>query len=205
MFGGSKMDSMQKGKKAEKIVSDMFKEAGFKVVKYGYEYTVSELADRNNLIKGRAAEYIRHQPDFIIVNKENEAFFIEVKFRSTKIVPEKDIFPYPNCYVVLLSKSFILAQSTKYLFQYGARFQPITKLPPFKDIPYTIIKKYVDRVRRDLGDDTLSSQLLGKLVENYTNLDVKRKTTPIIQVIKKHKRKKKRYSKRYRKGKGRRS
>ncbi|MFC1742293.1 hypothetical protein ACFL3V_07195, partial [Nanoarchaeota archaeon] len=77
-----KMDPMTKGKKAEKLIADLFKEAGFKVIKYGYEHTVKELADRYNLIKGPAAQYIRHQPDFIVVNKKNEAFFIEVKHRS---------------------------------------------------------------------------------------------------------------------------
>ena len=76
------MNGMQKGKLAENIVKDMFKEAGFKVINQGYEYTVPALVDRYNPIQGKATEYIRHQPDFIVVNKRNEAFFVEVKFRT---------------------------------------------------------------------------------------------------------------------------
>jgi hypothetical protein len=173
---------MKKGRIAENIVSSMFKEAGFKVIKYGYEYTVPQLANRNNLIKGKAAAFIRHQPDFIVVNKKNEAFFIEVKFRSKEIKPDKDIFNYPNCYVVLLTKSYILAQSTKYLFKKKIEFQPITKMPPFKNIPWEVLEKYIVATRRHLGDETLSQQLLGALVKNFTNLQVLQKKKSPIKV-----------------------
>jgi hypothetical protein len=175
--------NMKKGKKAEKIVADLFKEAGFKVVKYGYEHTVPDLADRNNLIKGRAADYIRHQPDFIVVNKRNEAFFVEVKHRSKVIMPEKDIFPYPNCYVVLLTKGAILAQSTDFLFRKGATFGLLKDMPPFTGISYELIEKYVMKLRRQLGDDTFVEQFMGKIVKKITNLNVSVKKADPVKVV----------------------
>ena len=177
------MDAMEKGRTAERIVANLFKEAGFKVYKYGYEYTLPKLADRTNPIKGRAAEYIRHQPDFIVVNGGNEAFFVEVKFRSSQIVPDKEIFPYPNCYVVLLTKDYILAQSTRYLFDKGAHFAPIVMMPPFSNIPRTILMKYVSKVRRELGDETISGQVLGKLVSKFTNLKLHRKPASKFRTV----------------------
>jgi hypothetical protein len=165
------MDSWEKGRKAEKIVGDLFKEAGFKVVKYGYEYTVPELTyekNGNKVIKGKAAEYIRHQPDFIVVNDMNEAFFIEVKHRSSQIFPDKDIFPYPNCYVVLLTKDFILAQSTSKLFSQKESFEYLTNMPPFKNIPKDLILKYIKKLRRTLGDESLKGQLLEKWIKKIT-------------------------------------
>jgi hypothetical protein len=177
------MDNMKRGKIAEKIVSDLFKEAGFKVIKYGYEHTVPMLADRNNLIKGKAGEYIRHQPDFIVVNKRNEAFFVEVKHRSKVMIPDRDIFPYPNCYVVLLSKGAILAQSTDYLFRRKAIFGMLVDMPPFKDIPLDLIEKYVMKLRRKLGDDTWVEQFMGNIIEKITNKTFPLKPADPITVI----------------------
>jgi len=159
------MNGMAKGKKAEGIISDMFKEAGFKVIKYGYEHTVPELVDRYNPINGEAAEYIRHQPDFIVVNRGNEAFFVEVKFRKEGILKDRHLFNYPNCYVMLLTNDLILAQSTNYLFNKGVNFQMLNKIPPFSNIPYSIIEKYVNKLRRTLGDESYLGQKVKGVVE----------------------------------------
>lgn len=173
----------KKGLIAENIVRDMFLEAGFEVIHYGYEYTLPKLTKRAK-IEGKAGEYIRHQPDFIVINKSNEAFFVEVKFRSYKIDIDKEIFPYPNCYIVLLTKDYILAQSTRYLFKKSYNFMPITRMPPFKEIPSKVIYKYVRKVRRQLGDDTLSQQVLGSIVKKFTNLELVEKPSKGIKVIK---------------------
>ncbi len=177
------MDSMEKGRAAEKIVSDLFEEAGFKVIKYGYEYTVRELADKSNLIQGKAAEYIRHQPDFIVVNKRNEAFFVEVKHRSKTIMPDREIFNYPNCYVVLLTKGHILAQSTKFLFQKRVTFGLLTDMPPFSSIPPSLIEKYILRIRRELGDDTLVEQFMGAFIAKLTNRNLPLKPADRVNII----------------------
>lgn len=163
------MDGFSKGKEAEKIMSDFFKEAGFQVIRYGYEYTVPALADKENPIIGRAAAYIRHQPDFIIVNKAREAFFVEVKFRAASQINQQDIFNYPNSYVILLTKEGMLAQSTKYIYRKRYDFARITKMPPFAEIPFSLIDKYNRRIRRQLGEENFLGQMVEGFVEKVTN------------------------------------
>jgi len=176
------MNGMQKGKIAEKIVKDLFIEAGFKVIDYGYEHTVSELANKNNLIKGPAADFIRHQPDLVVVNEKNEAFFVEVKFRKQGKIKKAHMFNYPSAYVVFLTQDFILAQSLEKVYKEGYNFDLLNKMPPFSDIPVSLIYKYVKQVRRKLGNETLTGQLVEKLAEKL----VKKKfwnevTKPVIE------------------------
>jgi len=161
------MDSMEKGKTAENIVMDLFKEAGFKVYRYGYEHLLPELADRENLLQGRAAQFIRHQPDLVVVNKRNEAFFVEVKFRSNYILA-KDIFNYPEGYVVLLTKGWVLAQSTRYIHQKGWNFASLNKMPPFRGISSELLGKYSKIIKRKLGDETWTGQKFENFFEKIT-------------------------------------
>ncbi len=174
---------MQKGKTAENIVRKLFLDAGFKVIKYGYEHTVPELAKLEKKIVGKSGMYVRHQPDFVVINKKNEAFFVEVKFRSKAIIPDREIFPYPNCYVVLLTKGSIIAQSTSNLFGKRKTFKQLNEMPPFKNISPKIIEKAVEKIRLKLGDDTLVQQFMGRLIKKYTNVDVVVKPAPQIKVI----------------------
>lgn len=176
------LSNNSKGKKAEKIVEDLFKEAGFEVYKYGYEHTLPKVAKRRPLIKGKAGEYIRHMPDFVVVNDKSEAFFVEVKHRSSKIFPERDIFPYPNGYVVLLTKDFILAQSTSKLFAQHEGFEYLTEMKPFKDIDKKLIFKYIEKLRRTLGDESLKGQLIEKWIKKTTGKTL-RKTFASFEVV----------------------
>jgi hypothetical protein len=171
------MNSWAKGLKAEKIVGDMFKEAGYEVVKYGYEHTVPELTrkKRGRTIKGKVGEFIRHQPDFIIVNDNDQAFFIEVKFRSNYIKPERDIYPYPNCFVILLDKNYIYAQSTNYLFNRGGDFIYLRHFPMFRSVTEKIIDKYEKKLQRVLGDDTWAKQKGADAIKSLTG----RKLVPV--------------------------
>jgi len=156
------MNNMEKGKLAENIVKKMFEEAGFKVYKYGYEHLLPELADKNNLLKGMAGQYIRHQPDFVIVNKRNEPAFIEVKFRSDYIL-QKDVFNYPECYVILLTKYTVLAQKAEYIYEKGWDFCSLNKFHYFESINEKLLEEYSKLVRRKLGDETW----LGQTFENF--------------------------------------
>lgn len=192
-------NDLEAGRKAERIVEDLFREAGFKVVKYGYEYTVPELTPKNfgSLIKGRAGDYIRHQPDFIIVNPYGEAFFVEVKFRSSYIQPEREIFPYPNCYVILLDKNFIHSQSTYYLFNKHQDFYRLNDMPPFKNISSELIYKYVKRLRRELGDETLGKQIKEKIIKTIFGEEIKKPKAEAVTVIREERRHfKRRYKRR---------
>jgi hypothetical protein len=170
------------GKTAEKIVSDLFEEAGFKVIKYGYEHTVKELVSRYNPIQGPAADFIRHQPDFIVVNEDNEAFFVEVKYRKYGKIKKEHMFPYPSCYVVFLTKDFILAQDLERIYKYGYKFTFINRIAPFSKIPSTLIAKYVKIVRRKLGDETLKGQLVEGLIEKIVGKPIHqpKKAKPVV-------------------------
>lgn len=164
---------LMKGQKAERIVAGLFREAGFEVINYGYEHTVPELLPerQDGVIKGKAAEYIRHQPDFVVVDKDNNAFFVEVKFRASEINPKKEIFPYPNCYVVLLTKDYILAQSTTNIFKSKGklRFRYLNSFRPFKKISNQLIYKYTLKTRRALGEETWHGQQIARLFKKHTN------------------------------------
>src|SRR3989338_10784472 len=158
-------DNLVKGKKAEKIVEQMFRESRFKVIKAGYENTFKELADRFNLIQGPAAKYIRHHPDFIVVDKFNNAYLIEVKYRRFGIINQEDMFNYPETQVILLTKDSMHCQSLKEIHKNGKKFFPLGNLKPFSDIPTKIREKYIKKMRRYLGDENLIGQLIEKISE----------------------------------------
>jgi hypothetical protein len=160
-----KMDSMQKGKAAEKIVEKMFKEAGFRVFRAGYESTFKGLADRYNLIQGPAAKYIRHHPDFIVVDKKNYAYLIEVKFRRFGLINQGDLFNYPETQVILLTRDSMHCQYLKDIHKNGKKFLSLNRMKPFSEIPEKILRKYILKTRRVLGDENLFGQLIEKISE----------------------------------------
>ena len=168
-------ENFKKGKLAEKIVWQMFKEAGFKVIPSGYESTFSELANRYNLIQGPAAQYIRHHPDFIVINPRNEAFLIEVKYRKFGIINQQDMFNFPETHVIMLTKDSMHCQSLKEIHQHGKRFLPLDCLRPFSNIPLDIRDKFIRKTRRILGDENLIGQLIERIAEKIVR---KRFVTP---------------------------
>jgi hypothetical protein len=79
-----------KGKIAELVFELMFREAGkFTPLRFGYEYTVPELAQYRHLIQvERVLNNISNSPDFILIakgkndNGKVEVFTVEVKYRT---------------------------------------------------------------------------------------------------------------------------
>src|ERR1051325_5778819 len=79
-----------KGKIAELIFELMFREAGkFTPLRFGYEYTVPELAQYRKLLEVEGVlNNISNSPDFILISKEKnengkvEVFTVEVKYRA---------------------------------------------------------------------------------------------------------------------------
>ncbi len=171
-------ECMKKGKIAEKIVGQMFKEAGFKVIHSGYEKTFSQLADRYNLLGGPAGNYIRHYPDFIVINERNEAFFVEVKYRTFGIINQNDLFNYPATLVILLTKDSMHCQSLKEIHRNGKKFVSLDSLRPFSEIPLKIRKKYIGKTRRLLGDENLIGQLIEEISEKIVGKSFKQPYTP---------------------------
>lgn len=108
-------EEMIKGRIAEAIVKCMFEDLGFEVIPYGYEHTCPTLAKRERLIKGEVRNHIRQAPDFIIVDKNNEAHFVEVKYRGDGVYKKETDYPYRDCYIILLTKKHIGIEQYKNL------------------------------------------------------------------------------------------
>lgn len=172
------MDNMQKGKAAEKLAIQMFKEAGFKVKKSGYENTFKDLADKDNLIKGPAGEYIRHHPDLIVIDQYNNAYLIEVKYRKFGLIDQKDLFNYPETQVILFTRDSIHCQYLKEIHKNGKKFVPLNRMKPFSDISPEIVHKYVLKTRRLLGDETLFGQMVEGISQKIVGKDFKQTYTP---------------------------
>jgi len=78
-------DRIIRGRTAENIVSEMLREAGYSVYRFGYEGILQNFAQKGlPRMKARTvpAEKIRSMPDFIVMNKDGDVFFIEVKYRN---------------------------------------------------------------------------------------------------------------------------
>ena len=90
-FEENRIINQIKGKVMEEIAELLFRELGYRVIHYGYEHTVRELAQNiNRNQKSSILELIRKQPDFIIIDeKTNEPFFLEVKYRKNGILKLK--------------------------------------------------------------------------------------------------------------------
>jgi hypothetical protein len=74
-----------KGKIAELIFEQMFREAGrFTVIPFGYESTLPEIAQYAHLAEYQPViENIRTAPDFALVSHDKkEVFLVEVKYRK---------------------------------------------------------------------------------------------------------------------------
>jgi len=161
----------ERGNKAEDIVIDLFREAGFRVIRYGYEHTLPQLCNRGEIIQGASADYIRHMPDLVVINNNNQAFFVEVKYRTDETLKDKDLFNYPCCYVVLVSPNGILAQEVQKIKGTSmSNFIPLNQLSPFEYIPNELIVKFDEKVRRRLGNETWWGQ--------FWKYHIKKKTPP---------------------------
>ncbi len=77
-----------KGKIAELVFELMFRDVGrFTVLRFGYEYTMPELAQYQHLVEVKAVlDNIRNAPDFVLIEKKDDGkmnvFTVEVKYRS---------------------------------------------------------------------------------------------------------------------------
>lgn len=78
-----------KGKIAELIFELMFRESSqFTTLRFGYEYTMPELAQYHNLIEvKKVLDNIHNAPDFILISNDNdkkEVYIVEVKYRTKR-------------------------------------------------------------------------------------------------------------------------
>ena len=166
-------DAKRIGNMAEDLVEKLLEEAGYEVFRYGWEHSMDRFLDytRDEKITGVALDYIRHMPDFVVVSPDREVIFVEVKFRSEGLLKSKDLFNYPACYVLFLTKNGILAQNVVNL-KNGEKFKELNEVFHFSKIPKYIIEKYDKIIRRKLGDESF----LGQIWSGWTRKEPPTKT-----------------------------
>jgi len=108
-----------KGRIAETIVEELFRSLGFQVFSYGMENSIPGIKDLLKGVRGDVSTNIRQMPDFVVF-KDNQAHFIEVKYRASGELKLKDItkygdYPFENALFVLVTKKHIKCISYKEL------------------------------------------------------------------------------------------
>lgn len=108
-----------KGRIAETIVEELFRSLGFQVFSYGMENSIPGIKDLLKGVRGDVSKNIRQMPDFVVF-KDNQAHFIEVKYRANGELKLKDIakygdYPFENALFVLVTKKHIKCISYKEL------------------------------------------------------------------------------------------
>lgn len=76
-----------KGRIAETIVSEMLREAGYFVYRFGYEGLLQSFAQRGLPMMRKddiEADKVRTMPDFIVMTQDGDVSFVEVKYYSAQ-------------------------------------------------------------------------------------------------------------------------
>jgi hypothetical protein len=158
-------ENMLKGRMAESLVQDLLQEAGNQVYRFGYEAILQNLTQVERVFDGHGemGEKIRSIPDFLVVNKKGEPFFIEVKFRWHQEWHEEDFKKLDNL------KKF---------------WQPIIIFVNCYEKPYFLITKppYCDKNKKLAGWPLEDADYLGitkDIIEKYDIL-VKKYLSPTL-------------------------
>ena len=147
-----------KGRIAEDIVSEMLREAGYLVYRFGYEGILQSLIQKGLPVMRKdsiTAEKIRTMPDFIVMDKNCDVFFVEVKYRNSE--KKGDSF---NDWLRKATKywpeaKLILAHPYQPYFQISTisdyaksgRLYPLER-DKFLKVPYKIITDYAGILRK---------------------------------------------------------
>lgn len=142
-----------KGRVAEAIVEAMLEEMGWKVYRYGAEFTANAVLDKSKPNTGTAALRVRRMPDFII-QKESDVHLIEVKYRSegqrsitVDNIEEWKEPLYPEAYVIMVSpKNGIMMQKAKDI--YAKKYFPFLTDFPELGFDGDIVVKYYNLAQR---------------------------------------------------------
>lgn len=108
-----------KGRIAETIIEELFRSLKFQVFSYGMENSIPGIKDLLKGVKGDVSRNIRQMPDFVVF-KNDQAHFIEVKYRASGALKLSDItksgdYPFENALFVLVTKKHIKCISYKEL------------------------------------------------------------------------------------------
>lgn len=122
--------NMIKGRIAETLVQELFLSLKYNVFRYGMENTIPEIMELLKGVKSEVANEIRRMPDFVIQNpRNNEVYFVEVKFRANETFVRKDLpkdYAWENAFIIVVSKKHIKCISFKELDN-GEEITPSTK------------------------------------------------------------------------------
>lgn len=103
--------NMIKGRIAETLIQELFLSLGYNVFRYGMENTIPAIMTLLKGVKTEVANEIKSMPDFVVQNpRNNEVYFVEVKFRASGTLARKDIpkdYAWGNAYFILVSKKHI--------------------------------------------------------------------------------------------------
>lgn len=121
-------ENMIKGRIAEALIEELFLYLDYNVFRYGMENTVPGIVKLLKGVRSDVAHNIRRMPDFVI-QKENEVYFVEVKFRANESFKLSDLpkdYPYKNCYFIIVSRRHIKCISYEELEQ-GEEISPTSE------------------------------------------------------------------------------
>ena len=111
--------NMIKGRIAETLIEELFRTMEYNVFRFGMENTVPGIAELLRDNKSDVALTIRRMPDFVVQDQYSGAVsFVEVKFRASGSFSVDDLkgnYPYPNAFVILISRKHIKCLSVKEL------------------------------------------------------------------------------------------
>jgi hypothetical protein len=102
-------EGMIKGRIAETLVEELFLSLDYNVFRYGMENTVPGIMKLLKGVRGDVATNIRRMPD-LVVQKDKNVFFVEVKFRASETFTKEDLspnYPFMNAYFIVISKKHI--------------------------------------------------------------------------------------------------
>lgn len=103
--------NMIKGRIAETLIQELFLSLGYNVFRYGMENTIPAIMTLLKGVKTEVANEIKSMPDFVVQNpRNNEVYFVEVKFRASGTLTRSDIskdYAWGNAYFILVSKKHI--------------------------------------------------------------------------------------------------
>ena len=84
-----------KGRIAETLVEEMFKNSGYKVYRFGYEAILQNISQSHiKLQDSETKEKIRSIPDFIVVSPKGSIQLIEVKYSSSGKLNRSELQKY---------------------------------------------------------------------------------------------------------------
>lgn len=145
---------MLKGKVAEAIIFQLFSDAGYSVVRFGYEHTLPELAAKRKGLNGKIANQLRSIPDLVIYDPDKTVpspYMIEVKYRAkiSEIELRDKIlldYPFDDAFILFVTPTEILIQTAGHL-KVEQSFQSLKNHNLFPKIKANLVDEYQSLIK----------------------------------------------------------